>query len=109
MSTMAEVPKSSPRYTLTSIGRFAKKFDCYVAEPIVLYMSDVKVEDGTIYLPLYMSGLYKYQTNSNQTMRKTAQYCMEGQLCRKFFLLTIKCSIFTAYQKTLEANNSVFN
>lgn len=49
--------KSSPRYTLTSIGRFAKKFDNYVAEPIVLHTSDVKVEDGTIYLPLYMSGL----------------------------------------------------
>ncbi|MDO4802733.1 MAG: AAA family ATPase [Prevotellaceae bacterium] len=49
--------KSTPRYTLTSIGRFAKKFDKYVAEPIVLHTSDVKVEDGVIYLPLYMGGL----------------------------------------------------
>lgn len=49
--------KSSPRYTLTSIGRFAKKFDKYVAEPIVLHTSDVKVGDGVIYLPLYMGGL----------------------------------------------------
>lgn len=49
--------KSSSRYTLTSIGRFARKFDKYVAEPIVLHTSDVKVEDGVIYLPLYMGGL----------------------------------------------------
>lgn len=49
--------KSSPRYTLTSIVRFAKKFDSYVAEPIVLHTSDVKVEDGVIYLPLYMGCL----------------------------------------------------
>ncbi len=49
--------KSSPRYKLTSIERFAKKFDGYVTEPIVLHTSDVKVEDGVIYLPLYMSGL----------------------------------------------------
>lgn len=49
--------KSTPRYTLTSIERFAKKFDKYVAEPIVLHTSDVKVKDGVIYLPLYMGGL----------------------------------------------------
>lgn len=49
--------KSSPRYTLTSIGRFVKKFEKAVAEPIVLHTGDVKVEDGVIYLPLYMGGL----------------------------------------------------
>lgn len=49
--------KSSPRYTLTSVERFAKKFDNFVAEPIVLHTSDLKVEDGIIYLPLYMGGL----------------------------------------------------
>lgn len=49
--------KSSSRYTLTSIGRFAKKFDKYVAAPIVLHTSDLKVENGVIYLPLYMGGL----------------------------------------------------
>lgn len=49
--------KSGPRYTLTSIGRFVRKFDQYVTEPIVLHTSDVKVEGGVTYLPLYMSGL----------------------------------------------------
>jgi len=49
--------KSGPRYTLTSLGRFEKKYDTYVAEPIVLHTGDVKVEDGVIYLPLYMAGL----------------------------------------------------
>lgn len=49
--------KSSPRYTLTSIGRFKRKFDKAVAEPIVLHTGDLKVEAGVIYLPLYMGGL----------------------------------------------------
>ena len=49
--------KSSPRYSLTSIGRFMKKFEKAVAEPIVLHIGDVKVNDGIIYLPLYMGGL----------------------------------------------------
>ena len=49
--------KSSPRYTLTSIGRFVKKFERAVAEPIVLHTKDLKIESHTIYLPLYMSGL----------------------------------------------------
>lgn len=49
--------KSGPKYTLTSIGRFVRKFEKAVADPIVLHTGDVKVEDGVIYLPLYMTGL----------------------------------------------------
>lgn len=49
--------KSTTRYTLTSLERFAKKYASAIAEPIVLHTADVKVEDGIIYLPLYMTGL----------------------------------------------------
>ena len=49
--------KSGPRYTLTSIDRFVKKFDKAVAAPIVLHAADVKMENGMLYLPLYMAGL----------------------------------------------------
>ena len=49
--------KSSTRYTLTSLSRFVEKYRNAVAEPIVLHTGDVKVEDGVIYLPLYMGGL----------------------------------------------------
>ena len=49
--------KSTTRYTLTSLGRFAQKYASAVAEPIVLHTADVKVENGVIYLPLYMAGL----------------------------------------------------
>ena len=49
--------KSRARYTLTSIGRFVRKYETQLAEPIVLHTGDVKVENGVIYLPLYMGGL----------------------------------------------------
>lgn len=49
--------KSSPRYALTSLGRFTKKYSKAVAEPIVLHTGDVKVDEGIVYLPLYMAGL----------------------------------------------------
>lgn len=48
--------KSSPRYTLTSISRFVKKYDKSMAEPIVLHSGDLKQEGDIIYLPLYMAG-----------------------------------------------------
>lgn len=49
--------KSGARYTLTSIGRFVRKYENQLAEPIVLHTGDVKVENGVIYLPLYMGEL----------------------------------------------------
>ena len=49
--------KSTARYTLTSLGRFTRKCASAVAEPIVLHAADVKVENGMVYLPLYMAGL----------------------------------------------------
>lgn len=49
--------KSTTRYTLTSLKRFAQKYSSAIAEPIVLHTADVKVEDGIVYLPLYMAAL----------------------------------------------------
>lgn len=49
--------KSTTRYSLTSLKRFAKKYASAIAEPIVLHTADVKAEDGIVYLPLYMAGL----------------------------------------------------
>jgi len=49
--------KSTTRYALTSLERFAKKYASAIAEPIVLHTADVKVEGGIVYLPLYMAGL----------------------------------------------------
>lgn len=49
--------KSSTRYTLTSLTRFSAKYSSSVAEPIVLHPSDLKVDSGIIYLPLYMAPL----------------------------------------------------
>lgn len=49
--------KSTTRYTLTSLKRFAQKYASAIAEPIVLHSVDIKVEDGIVYLPLYMAGL----------------------------------------------------
>lgn len=49
--------KSASRYTLTSLTRFSAKYSPSVAEPIVLHPSDLKVDSGIIYLPLYMTPL----------------------------------------------------
>lgn len=49
--------KSTTRYTLTSLKRFAQKYSSAIAEPIVLHTADFKVEDGIVYLPLYMAAL----------------------------------------------------
>lgn len=49
--------KSATRYTLTSLTRFFAKYSSAVAEPIVLHPADLKVDNGIIYLPLYMTPL----------------------------------------------------
>lgn len=49
--------KSASRYTLTSLKKFATKYASAIAEPIVLHTSDLKVEDGKLFLPLYMTEL----------------------------------------------------
>ena len=48
--------KSSTGYTLTSINKCIKKYGQYLGTPYVLHSKDVEVNDGLVYLPLYMTG-----------------------------------------------------
>ena len=49
--------KSGKNYTLSSITKCMKKFGEYMTSPMVLHAADYKVENGIIYLPLYMTPL----------------------------------------------------
>ena len=47
--------KSGKNYTLTSIKKFRNKYHEYLHTPYVLHTSDLKIEDGIFYLPIYMT------------------------------------------------------
>ncbi len=49
--------KSTNRYTLSSLKKCIAKYNNYLATPYVLHTTDVKIEEGITYLPLYMTGL----------------------------------------------------
>ena len=49
--------KSGKNYTLSSIKKFMAKYEEQLYVPYVLHSSDLKVEDGIVYLPLYMTPL----------------------------------------------------
>lgn len=49
--------KSGSHYTITSLKKCIKKYDKKLATPYVLHDKDLKVEDGIMYLPLYMTPL----------------------------------------------------
>lgn len=49
--------KSGEKYTLSSIGKLKKKYSDYLDTPIILHDKDLKIEDGLLYLPLYMACL----------------------------------------------------
>lgn len=49
--------KSGSRYTLTSLRKCITKYGNQLATPYVLHDKDVKIDDGIIYLPLYMTPL----------------------------------------------------
>ena len=49
--------KSSKNYTLTSMRKFMNKYKEKLHTPIVLHTADLKVEDGILYLPIYMTAL----------------------------------------------------
>ena len=49
--------KSSKKYTLTSLKKFKDKYAQQLHIPYVLHTSDLKEEDGILYLPLYMTPL----------------------------------------------------
>lgn len=47
--------KSSKNYTLSSIRKFMDKYAEQLSIPIVLHTSDLKQEDGILFLPVYMT------------------------------------------------------
>ena len=49
--------KSGKNYTLSSLTKCMNRFGEYMTTPTVLHAADYKVEDGVIYLPLYMAPL----------------------------------------------------
>lgn len=49
--------KSGKTYTLTSLKKCINKYATQIATPYVLHDKDLKIEDGIVYLPLYMAPL----------------------------------------------------
>ena len=49
--------KSGKNYTLTSIKKFMVKYEQHINIPYVLHRADLKVDNGIVYLPLYMTPL----------------------------------------------------
>lgn len=49
--------KSSSGYTISSLKKIRTKYANMLADSFVLHSADLKVQDGIIYLPLYMTGL----------------------------------------------------
>lgn len=49
--------KSSKKYTLTSLTKCIKKFSDYLSTPYVIHTSDLSVNDGICYIPIYMTPL----------------------------------------------------
>lgn len=49
--------KSGTRYTLSSLNKFRKKFGEQLSSPYVIHYQDMRIEDGIIYLPIYMTAL----------------------------------------------------
>lgn len=49
--------KSGKNYTLSSLRKFKRKYAEQLHIPYVLHTSDLKEEDGIVYLPLYMTPL----------------------------------------------------
>ena len=47
--------KSSTRYTLTSLGKFVKKYNSQLHVPYVIHYQDLKCENGIVFLPIYMT------------------------------------------------------
>ncbi len=49
--------KSGQRYTLNSLRKCIAKYGSQLSTPYVLHDKDMKIEDGIVYLPLYMTPL----------------------------------------------------
>lgn len=49
--------KSSSRYTLSSLNKCIEKYRNYLSTPFVIHPADLKVYNGIVYIPLYMTPL----------------------------------------------------
>ena len=49
--------KSGKNYTLSSLDMFRKKYAGMLSTPYILHTSDMKMEEGVTYLPIYMTPL----------------------------------------------------
>ena len=49
--------KSGKNYTYNSLEKFQKKYKDYISEPLIIHTEDLKVENGILYLPIYMTPL----------------------------------------------------
>lgn len=47
--------KSGKKYTLSSLGKFKKKYEQMLYKCIVVHTADFKIENDIVYLPLYMT------------------------------------------------------
>lgn len=47
--------KSATRYTLTSLGKFMKKYNSQLHVPYVIHYQDLRSENGIMFLPIYMT------------------------------------------------------
>lgn len=46
--------KSTQRYTLSSLRKCIRRYSDFLATPYVVHTADLKIEDGIVFLPLYM-------------------------------------------------------
>lgn len=49
--------KSTNNYTINSLNKFIRKYNNQLDIPYVLHTADLKIENGIVYLPLYMTEL----------------------------------------------------
>ena len=49
--------KSGKNYTYSSLKKLYDKYNDYLAQPIILHTSDLKIENDILYLPIYMTML----------------------------------------------------
>ena len=47
--------KSGSNYTLSSMRKFRAKYSSALHTPIIIHASDLKTEDGAVYMPVYMT------------------------------------------------------
>ncbi len=49
--------KSTQRYTTSSLDKFQHKFSANLHTPVIVHTADLKVQDGVLFLPIYMTPL----------------------------------------------------